>query len=214
MMNRAVIILVLALLGSMGVGSAYVNAENAMIYTDKDDYSPGETVTIYGSGFNASASIQITIQQPNGSIDNITTTSDANGNFAAYYTIDNTDPIGLYTITASDGTNTASTTFTDAPKVGSVNVSPTSSTVNTGNSTTLTVKRGSGGGSGGAFSATLSIVGTLPSGVTAIFNPNTVSFASSDNSKQSTLTIQTSSSTPAGTYTFQVKATKLIMIML
>lgn len=42
-----------------------------------------------------------------------------------YYTIDNANPIDLYTITASDGTNTVITTFTDAPKVGSVSVSPT-----------------------------------------------------------------------------------------
>ncbi len=41
-----------------------------------------------------------------------------------YYTIDNADPIDLYTITASDGTNTVITTFTGA-KVGSVSVSLT-----------------------------------------------------------------------------------------
>lgn len=204
-MNRADIILAITLL-SMVVGSVYVNADDAMIWTDKDDYAPGDTVTIYGSGFNADASIQITIQQPNGSIDYITTTSDADGNFTAYYTIDNADPIGLYTITASDGTNTAITTFTDAPKVGSVSVSPTNNTVNAGQSATytVTVNRGSGSGSSGSFSATLTIVNSnLPSGVTVTFAPNPVSFGSQDNSKQSTLTIQTSSSTPAGTYTFQ-----------
>ncbi len=136
-----------------------------MIWTNKDDYSPGETVTIYGSGFNASAGIQIEIQQPNGSIDYITTTSDVDGNFTAYYTIDNADPIGLYTVTASDGTNTANTTFTDAPKVGSVTVSPTSRTVNAGQNTTytVTVNRGSGSGSSGAFSATLTIVNSTNS---------------------------------------------------
>lgn len=85
-------------------------------------------------------------------------------------------------------------------------------TINAGQSATytVTVNRGSGSGSSGSFSATLTIVWdpTLPSGITATSAPNSVSFGSQDNSKQSTLTIQTSSSTPAGTYTFQVKATR------
>ncbi len=44
-----------------------------------------ERLTIYSSGFNADASIQIEIQQPNGSIDYITTTSDTDGNFSLLY---------------------------------------------------------------------------------------------------------------------------------
>jgi len=120
--------------------------------------------------------------------------------------IDNDDPIGLYTVTATDGSNTAYTTFTDAPKVSSVSVSPTSNTVTAGGSVTytVTVYRGLGQDS---FDATLSIDGTLPNGTTAIFNPNHVSF-SSTSSKTSTLTIQTSTTTPSGTYIFQVKATR------
>jgi uncharacterized protein YfaS (alpha-2-macroglobulin family) len=107
-----------------------VSADTAMIWTDKEDYSPGETVTISGSGFNANAEITITIVQPNGTEDTITANSDDNGSFNAYYVIDNDDPVGLYTVTATDGTNTASTTFTDdSNKVGSVTVSPTSNTV-------------------------------------------------------------------------------------
>ena len=86
----------------------------AMIWTDKDDYSPGETVTIYGSGFNANAEITITIVQPNGTVDTVTTSSDESGGFTAYYVIDNDDPVGLYKVTATDGTNTAYTEFTDA----------------------------------------------------------------------------------------------------
>jgi hypothetical protein len=187
-----------------------VSADTAMIWTDKEDYSPGETVSIYGSGFNANAEITITIVQPNGTVDTITANSDENGSFTAYYVIDNDDPVGLYTVTATDGTNTASTTFTDAPKVGSVSVSPTSNTVTAGGTATytVTVNRGSGPGSGGAFTANLSIVGSLPSGTIATFNPNPVSFGPGDSSKTSTLTIQTSTTTPSGTYTFQVKATR------
>ncbi len=183
----------------------------AMIWTDKDDYSPGETVTIYGSGFNPNAEITITIVQPNGTVDTIITSSDSNGEFTTYYVIDNDDPVGLYTVTATDGTNTAYTTFTDAPKVGSVIVSPNSVTVTAGNTATytVTVNRGSGSGSGGSFDATLSIIdSSLPSDVVADFYPNPVSFNPTDNSITSTLTIQTNTTTPPGTYTFKVKATR------
>jgi uncharacterized protein YfaS (alpha-2-macroglobulin family) len=187
-----------------------VSADTAMIWTNKEDYSPGETVTIYGSGFNANAEITITIVQPNGTKDTITVNSDENGSFTATYDIDNDDPVGTYTVTATDGTNTASTTFTDAPKVGKVTVSPTSNTVTAGNTVTytVTVNRGSGPGSSGEFRADLDIVGSLPSGTTAFFSPNPVRFTPRDDFKTSTLTIQTSTTTPPGTYTFQVKATR------
>jgi hypothetical protein len=186
-----------------------VSADTASIWTDKEDYSPGETVTIYGSGFNPNAEIRITIVQPNGTEVIITANSDDNGSFENNdYVIDNDDPVGTYTVTATDGTNTARTTFTDAPKVGSVSVSPTSVTVTAGGTATYTVivNRGSEPESSGTFRANLSIVGSLPSGTTATFDPNPVSFTPTDNSKTSTLTIQTSTTTSSGTYTFKVKA--------
>jgi hypothetical protein len=190
-----------------------VSADTAMIWTDKEDYSPGDTVTIYGSGFNANAEITITIVQPNGTVDTITDVySDENGSFNAYYVINNDDPVGLYTVTATDGTNTASTTFTDSSnKVGSVSVLPTSNTVTAGGTATytVTVNRGLGNAASGAFDANLSIdESTLPSDTTATFNPNTVHFTPTDNSQTSTLTIKTSTTTPSGTYTFKVKATR------
>lgn len=185
-------VLLASLLAVGSTASMQVNANTAMIWTDKDDYSPGETVTIYGSGFLPNSSITITIVQPSGTVDSVMIdASDANGEFVAYYVIDNADPVGMYSVTATDGTNTASTTFTDAPKVGSVSVSPTSRTVTAGNSTTytVTVNRGSGPGSSGNFNANLTIVdSTLPASVTANFSPNPVELQSSDNSKTSTLT--------------------------
>ncbi|MEM4345132.1 MAG: PxKF domain-containing protein [Candidatus Nitrosocaldus sp.] len=205
----SVLVMAAIVLGSIGSLTMQVGADSAMIWTDKEDYSPGEVVTIYGSGFLQNAQITITVVQPNGTVDSIIVdASDADGNFIAYYTIDNDDPVGTYTVTATDGTNTASTTFTDAPKVGSVSISPSSRTVTAGGSTTytVTVNRGSGPGSSGSFTADLSIVGTLPNGVTATFNPNPVGFNPTDTSKSSTLTIQTSTTTPAGTYTFKVRA--------
>lgn len=44
-MNRVAITLAITLL-SMVVGSVYVNIECVMIWTNKDDYSPGKTNNI------------------------------------------------------------------------------------------------------------------------------------------------------------------------
>mgnify|MGYP001083214178 CR=1 FL=1 len=46
--------IVMALASILIISTVVMNVSadttTAMIYTDKDDYSPGETVTIYGSG--------------------------------------------------------------------------------------------------------------------------------------------------------------------
>jgi hypothetical protein len=153
-MSKGIVIAIASIL-ILSTAVISVSADTASIWTDKNDYSPGETVTIYGSGFNANAEITITIVQPNGTKDTITANSDGNGSFNAYYVINNDEPVGLYTLTSTDVNNTASTTttFTDAPKVGSVSVSPTSNTVTTGNTATytVTVNRGTGSGSPSAL---------------------------------------------------------------
>jgi len=86
-------------------------ASTAVIWTDKADYSPGETVTIFGSGFNLDANIEITITRPDGVVETDYTTSDASGEFVYYYALNGI--VGTYTVTATDGTNSATTTFTD-----------------------------------------------------------------------------------------------------
>jgi len=48
------------------ISTNYVHADGPQIWTDKPDYSPGETVTIYGSGFTADATVTITIERPDG----------------------------------------------------------------------------------------------------------------------------------------------------
>ena len=62
------------------------------------------------------------------------------------------------------------------------------------------------GATGTAFTANLSATG-LPAGATASFNPSTVSFASGDTSKTSTLTITTTSAAAAASTPFTVRAT-------
>src|SRR5204862_407896 len=100
--------------------------------------------------------------------------------------------------------------FLDSPKVGSVTLgaqSPDPVTPGSSAAFTITVFRGTGGGSNGNFSATLSITTALPVGASASFNANPVTLTSADNSKTSTLTISTTSgTTPAATTSFTVKA--------
>ena len=92
-----------------------VNAEGtATIWTDKTDYSPEETVTIFGSGFLANAEVTVTVTRPDGNVNPPawTVTSDESSNFETAYLLDGI--LGTYTVVATDGTNTATTTFTDA----------------------------------------------------------------------------------------------------
>jgi hypothetical protein len=85
----------------------------ASIWTDKEDYSSEETVTIYGSGFLANANVTITITAPNSSVAIIYAMTDDSGNFTAEYKLNGME--GTYNVTATDGTNTATTTFAESP---------------------------------------------------------------------------------------------------
>jgi len=72
-------------------------------------------VTIFGSGFLANAQVTITITAPDSSVATIYAWTDESGGFVAYYTLDGMT--GTYTVTATDGANTATTTFLEPPKV-------------------------------------------------------------------------------------------------
>src|SRR4030042_6088848 len=101
-----------------------VKAQTATIWTDKSDYQPGEIVTIYGTGFKPNA--YVTINASKQSMDSYTTwnlTSDINGDFTTTYQIDNIGA-ALYVLTATDGINSATTTFTDSYTLNSISVGP------------------------------------------------------------------------------------------
>src|SRR5213594_2312208 len=83
------------------------------VWTDKADYSPGETVTIFGADFSAGASIDVVVIRPDGSIvmgdatfvcpgeasecwD--TVAADAVGSFIYHYILDGIE--GLYEVRA------------------------------------------------------------------------------------------------------------------
>jgi uncharacterized repeat protein (TIGR01451 family) len=61
---------------------------NPFIYTDKEDYNPGEEVTIFGEGFVPDADVEITIYNAGGEVEHeATITADGNGEFVYKYNI-------------------------------------------------------------------------------------------------------------------------------
>ncbi|MEM2129885.1 MAG: hypothetical protein QXZ70_04725 [Candidatus Bathyarchaeia archaeon] len=109
------IITLLLLLATSGffASSAYAQTIAPTIVTDKEDYSPEETVTITGTGFIPDAKVTLTLLFPNGQTETWTETANDTGAFVTTYPLDGIE--GTYTLTATDGVNTATTTFTDCP---------------------------------------------------------------------------------------------------
>ena len=119
-LSALLMLFVLLMLMSSGVHAT------AAVWTDKADYEAWETVTISGSGFNPNANIDVTITKPDGVVDTGSTMSNASGNFVYYYVLNGI--VGTYTVTATDGTNSASTTFTEGaitPKIWGYTLEPT-----------------------------------------------------------------------------------------
>jgi hypothetical protein len=122
---------------STSTNTLYVYASGATIWTDKDDYSPEETVIIFGSGFSAYTQVAITITFPNSNVTTIYAMTDGLGAFTAYFTLDGMT--GTYTIVATDGTNTATTTFTDTSRYFTATISPTTATTGETKLYTITI---------------------------------------------------------------------------
>lgn len=91
-----------------------VKAQSSTVWTDKADYYPGETVTIYGTGFLSNANVAINVTtQSEGTISSLNVNSESKGSFTTSYQIGSVGAT-LYTVTATDGKNTATTTFADS----------------------------------------------------------------------------------------------------
>ncbi|MFX1414336.1 MAG: hypothetical protein ACFFA2_10965, partial [Promethearchaeota archaeon] len=95
-------------------------SDSAVIWTDKEDYSPGEIVTIYGSGFKPKSLITLTIERPDETDVLLYAFTDDLGDFQRYYNLNGV--AGLYKVTATDGTNSATTTFTDCCPIPNIDV--------------------------------------------------------------------------------------------
>ena len=196
-------------------------AEEAMaptkIWTDKADYSPGETVTIFGSGFLHNTAITVNITRPDGHVDTsldqgaetigkisvINESSDAYGNFTATYQLDGIE--GYYKVVATDGMNTDEYIFTDM--LLSVGVSPDYITVSPGETAIYKVKVWKVPLTGATYPY-LYLIGTLPTGATTNFPTEglQISMPIGDWVDNIPLNISTTTSTPEGTYTFYIKA--------
>ncbi|MCU1312099.1 MAG: hypothetical protein JWO20_3224 [Candidatus Angelobacter sp.] len=151
-------------------------------------FSPSSVSTPDGSSQTSTLTITTTAATPNGT--NTITVLAGNGGG-----------------TCQTGTATGTgTLIVGARKVASVSVGAQTGTLifNTAGSATyaVTVTRGASG----TFSANLTLTTALPIGATASFSPSSVSFAASDTSKTSTLTISTTAATPAGSTTFTAQA--------
>lgn len=114
-MSRTLAILVIGFSLLISAPVAYA----ATLSTDKADYFPGETATIWGSLFDSMQEVVLTIVGLNEDGSEATTyswdvTADENGSFTTFYTLLNTY-VPLYLLAATeDGNVIAETSFTDA----------------------------------------------------------------------------------------------------
>jgi len=80
-----------------------------IVWTDKREYDPHSIAKIFGYGFNPFSTITVTIVRPDLVEDIVTTSTDEFGYFACEYLLDGIH--GTFNVTATDGENTATTTF-------------------------------------------------------------------------------------------------------
>jgi hypothetical protein len=105
----------------------------ATFTTDKDDYSPGETLRLSGSGWQAGDVLDIHLDETpqNHAPVDWAVTVDGSGSFSdASYTVQDSDAGVMFTITATSRAtgDKAEATFTDAPAPGSLCNTPSAST--------------------------------------------------------------------------------------
>jgi hypothetical protein len=181
-------------------GKSLPMAQSASVWTDKPDYSPEEVVTISGSGFLANTKVAVTVERPNGVTDTVAPTPVTNdtGHFTCSYQLDGIT--GTYIVTATDGTNTATTTFTDVPQTWSVSVSPSSASVAQGGSTNATVTVTTNK-PGNPPDVDLSATGQ-PAGVTFSFSPS-----SGRANFTSNMTVSVGLTVTPGTYPITIRVT-------
>jgi hypothetical protein len=177
----------------------------ATVKTDAADYPPGTTVNILGSGWQPGEQVALTlVESP--LLDThgpYIVTADAFGNIRdSSFTTDDHDLNISFELTARGSQSQAQNRFTDS-KPNTVTLTPASVTVKSGNSAVYTVTVNFNG-NGNSCTSPLSVSTPLPTGAIASFSPS--SLTSTGGNVNSTLTISTTASTPAGTTNFTVLA--------
>ena len=217
LMKRA--ILAVAVLIAIATMLPCAAMADATLTSDKPDYHPGETVTLYGTGFQPGEAVTMVLVDTPANHDPVylTAVADDAGNFTnSSYVVQESDLGVTFTVTATgDMGSMAQTTFTDAISLVSVSAGAQSpNPVVAGNPATYVVSVVANSTSflGGSCTAALSVTTTLPAGATALFNPTPVSFnwgflSTGQQTQTSTLTIATTSATPGGTFSFTIQAT-------
>src|SRR5947208_1164945 len=159
--------------------------------SDKPDYAPGETVTLMGEGWRPNEQVAINIRESSGDPDtNLTATADANGAFtnSEFQTNPDRSDVGVRfpaTATGQASRWTAQTTFSDTAQF-TATINPTSATVNTATTYTLTVTNTSTAmevvdcvrlriPAGAGTPGSLSVVATDPGPTTRTWNTPTTS---------------------------------------
>ncbi|MBC5773334.1 HYR domain-containing protein [Pontibacter sp. KCTC 32443] len=198
------------------IGVSALDIYQPSVTSDKEDYYPGDTAHITGYGWTQDQIVYVELKEEPDYPDfhKYEVTVDSNGTWRIDYPIEWRHLGVKFTVVAVGKQSGYTTThiFTDAPRVGSVTISPIirETCIPTGsNTSTVTYivdpTRGSAQGSNGNTTVGFCITG-LPSGVTSSFDPTTVSSTGQADFPATTLTLTTTSSTQAGTYIFTVKA--------
>lgn len=149
-------------------------ASMASVTTDQDDYAPGSTVLVSGSGFGAECQYELHVVRPDGVVEKSAVASDAGGNLSHQYVLPPPPGvIGEYRIdVVGPGDQVvASTAFMDAIAFANTGTATTTS----GGQTTLNIPKPTSTASGDFLIAQVSAGGTdtsqhicAPSGWTSI----------------------------------------------
>jgi len=127
----AVLLLTISLVCILPLG----HAAGPTIWTNQADYSPGETVTIYGTGFSPRFIVSASVTGPDNLTSQWTITSNSSGSFTTCYQLGQIT--GSYVISVTDGTHAVEVTFLDCAKNYFASIS--SNTVYTGQTQNYTI---------------------------------------------------------------------------
>ncbi|MGN6249403.1 MAG: MBG domain-containing protein, partial [Ginsengibacter sp.] len=187
--------------------SMNVFSQSATISTDQPDYAPGSTVIISGTGFQPGETVTLQVlHDPTGGDDATspahqpwTVVADANGNVSSTWLVPaDEDELGAtLKLTAVGGSSglSASVVFTDGVSYANESVGSQAASLVYGTASSTTFVYNIKVNGAGSTTGTINVSG-LPAGATYTYPT-----APEQGSNTITVTIQTSSSTPAGNYT-------------